>query len=359
MAFVLDPAIRKIPKAELHVHIEGTVTPDMARRLAQKNNVSLDPAIFSADGSRYQWKDFFHLVTAVYDSMAQSIRTKQDYEDITYDYLTRCAAEGSIYEEMIAWCSQGDAVGLSYPDMIEGMAAGIDRAQRDTGIIGRINTALVRHQPFAKVAQEAKTIAAFPHPYIVGLDIAGGEQPGDIPKYQPLFDTIYAGFGRTPGMRLHAGEAVGPQNVWDALALNPRPARIGHGVRSIEDSLLVADLAANGTVLEVCPTSNVLANIYGSYADHPLRKLMDAGVKICLNSDDPGLFGNSIGEEYQVARDHFGFSDAELLTATKTAVQASFAEDAVKKTLLDKIRQYESGFFNPARTQGPGLRPAP
>jgi len=354
---IIDPEILKVPKAELHVHIEGTVTSDMARRKARENNITLDPAIFTPDGSRYQWKNFFHLVTDVYNEMARAIRTKKDYEDITHDYLIRCAAEGSIYEEIICWASQGDAVGLSYKDMVDGMAAGIDRAEKETGIIARLNTTLVRHQPFDKVVQEAETIVSYPHPYIVGLDLAGGEMPGDIPKYQPLFDMIFQSFGRPLGMRVHAGEAAGPQNVWDALALIPHPTRIGHGVRSIEDPLLVQELAENKVLLEICPTSNVLAGIYDSYAEHPLREFLKAGVPVCLNSDDPGLFGDSIGEVYEVSCDQFGLTRTELLQMTKNAVEGCFAGDAVKDRLREKIRTYEACFFNPRRTQGPGMAP--
>ncbi|MCM2344725.1 MAG: adenosine deaminase [Alphaproteobacteria bacterium] len=346
MSFVIDAQILNIPKAELHVHIEGTVTPDMARRKAGENNIRLDPAIFSADGARYQWRDFYHLVTDVYSEMARAIRTRQDYEDITYDYLTRCAAEGSIYEELIIWCSQGDAVGLSYADMVEGMAAAIDRAETNTGIIARLNTALVRHQPFENVRREAETIAAYPHPYIVGLDLAGGECSGDIPQYQPLFDLIFARFGRPLGMRLHAGEAAGPENIRAALALHPAPLRIGHGVRCIEDEALVQELVARKVVLEICPTSNVLAGIYNSYANHPLRRLQDAGVRICLNADDPGLFGCSLAGEYQVARDHFGFSDHELMQSTRTALAAAFCDDLTRQTLLSQ-RAFVPGLRDP------------
>lgn len=353
----IEDDLRRIPKAELHVHIEGTVTPDMAMRKADEHGLVLDPAIFTADGTRFKWNNFFHLVTDVYNEMARVIRTTQDYEDITFDYLTRCAAEGSIYEEIIVWCSQGDAVGLSYPDMIAGVARGIDRAQAETGIIARINSTLVRHQPFEKVLHEAEIIAAYPHPYVVGLDLAGGEQAGDILKYQPLFDMIFNRFGRELGMRVHAGENAGPQNVWDALSLHPRPTRIGHGVRSVEDPLLLEELAESRILLEVCPTSNVLAHIYPSYAAHPLRALMDAGVLVCLNSDDPGLFGNSIGGEYQIARDHFGFSDRTLFQMTKNAIFASFADGITKQDLLDKVKRAEFRFFRPARTQGPGMTP--
>jgi adenosine deaminase len=355
MTIQIDDSIRAIPKAELHVHIEGTVTPEKCRELAAKNNVTLAPDLFTPDGSAYQYNDFFHLVTSVYDNMAQSIRTKEDYEDITYDYLTRCAAENALYVEMIAWCSAGKAVGLSYPDMIEGMAAGIDRAQKDTGIIARINTTLVRHQPLDVVWEEARTIAAYNHPYIVGLDVAGGESSGDLPQYQPVFDYIQQNFGRPLGMRVHAGEAQGPENVDDAIYLLPQPTRIGHGVRSIEDKEVIHDLIDNHIVLEVCPTSNILAKIYPDYASHPLRKLKDAGVLVCLNSDDPGLFGNSLGQEYQVARDHFGFTDDELREATKVAISKAFIDTPTKSTLLKKVdASVQQGFFKPhAPAAGP------
>ena len=353
MAIHLDDDLRAIPKAELHVHIEGTVTPEKCRELAAKNNITLAPDLFTDDGSAFRYNDFFHLVTSVYDNMAQSIRTKDDYADLTYDYLARCAGEGTVYVEMIAWCSAGKAIGLSYKDMIDGMAEGIDKAQKDHGIIGRINTTMVRHQPLEDVWEEARTIAAYNHPYIVGLDVAGGEALGDLPKYQPLFNHIQKNFGRPLGMRVHAGEAQGADNVDDALSLSPAPTRIGHGVRSIESKDTVESLVDRNVVLEVCPTSNVLAKIYPSYADHPLRKLMDAGVKICLNSDDPGLFGNSIGMEYQVARDHFGFTDKELLDATRTAIAASFAEPAVKRALLQKVDGYNPPNFPKGRGSAP------
>lgn len=125
---------------------------------------------------------------------------------------------------------------------------------------------MVRHQPLDDVWEEARTIAAYNHPYIVGLDIAGGEALGDLPKYQPLFDHIYKEFGRPLGMRVHAGEAQGAANVDDALDFYPSPTRIGHGVRSIEDKDVVHTLVDNNVVLEVCPTSNVLAKFI-----HPMR----------------------------------------------------------------------------------------
>ena len=138
------------------------------------------------------------------------------------------------------------------------------------------------------------------------------------------------------GCTTHAGEVQGPQSVWDAIEKLP-VTRIGHGVRSIEDPKLVETLAKRGIVLEVCPGSNISLSVYPDYASHPLRKFHDSGVKVTLGSDDPPFFHTSLAEEYQRAKDVFGFSDAELLGVTRTAIKAGFVDDATKAKLLAKL----------------------
>lgn len=349
----LDPVVKKLPKAELHVHIEGTVTPDMARRKAKEHGMSLPQDLFTTDGKDYSYKDFVDVVTRVYDAVAGTIRTKQDFADITYDYLKRCADDGVIYVEMIASPAHGTHVGLSYQDMIEGMAAGIDKARAQTGIEGRINVTLVRHLSEAEVKKNAEIIAGYKHPYIVGLDLAGAEKSGDVPGFRKYFKIIKDATNGGLGMRIHAAENAGPLNAWEALELKVK--RLGHGVRAVEDPKLVEELKKRDIVLEVCPTSNILAGIYPSFADHPLRKLYDSGVRITLNSDDPGLFGNSVAEEYQIAKDKFGFTDRELVDVTRNAVNASFVDAQTKQVLLQKVEQAD--FFLKTRSRGPGNKP--
>lgn len=327
--------IDKLPKAELHVHIEGTVTPELARRMAAGHGIALPGDIFAPDGQSYRWKDFIDLVTRVYQAMAQCIRTQEDFETVVYDYLCRCADEGAIYVEMIACPGQCHLVGIPYKTMIDGIAAGIDRARKDRGIEARINVTFERHRPGAEAEKDAAMILSYPHPYIVGLDIAGGEREGDIAQFRPVFERIRKEFGRPPGIRMHAGEWIGPRNVWDALEYGV--TRIGHGVRCIDDPALVKELARRGTVLEVCPSSNILAGIYRNFGEHPLRRLYDAGVKITLNSDDPGLFGCTVGGEYRVAHDHFGFTPAELEGITRTAIEAAYVDDALRTALLARL----------------------
>ena len=330
-----DNVTRDIPKAELHVHVEGTIRPDIARQLAKKNNVTLPDDIFTADGQSYQWSGFIDLVTRVYQAMAQCVRTRDDFAVGTEDYLKRCADEGAVYVELIACCGQTHLAGISYKDMMDGIADGIDAARTKYNIESRINVTFERHRPGAEATSDADMILSYPHPYVVGLDIAGGEMAGDIPQFESEYNRVIQNFGRPLGVRLHAAENVGPQNGWDALALNP--TRLGHGVRIIEDAALVDEIVKRGIALEVCPTSNVLAGVYPDFAAHPLKQLMDRGVRVSLNSDDPGLFGNSIGVEYSIAHDEFGLTKDQLVQITCDAINDSYADDGLKKKLLARV----------------------
>ena len=171
------------------------------------------------------------------------------------------------------------------------------------------------------------------HPYVVGFNLAGDE--AGYPA--SLFTEAYAlASERGLGCTCHAGEHDGAESVRQALAL-PGISRISHGVRAVEEPALVEEIAERGIVLEVCPTSNVATKVFSGYESHPLRALHEAGVKLTLGSDDPPYFGATIGGEYAVARERFGFEEGELETITRTAVQGSFAEDAVKNALLNRI----------------------
>jgi adenosine deaminase len=338
----MDESVKKIPKAELHVHIEGTLTPDMARKLAKRHGMTLDSDIFNDDGTEYVWKDFADCVTRVYNAAASTVRTREDYKEITYDYLKRCADEGCIYVEMIVSPDHCEEVGVSYTEMLDGMSEAIDMARADCGIEARMNAVLIRHLPIEEVEKTADIIVNNRHPYVVGINLAGAEIEGDVPKFAPILDDIDMRTNGEMGSSPHAGEAAGPRNLWDCLGLRKLPKRIGHGVRSIEDSSLIKQLIDKDIALEVCPTSNILAGIYPSFKDHPLRQLKDAGVKITLNSDDPGLFGNSVGAEYQIAKDEFGFTDQELLETTRNAIEASFVDDLTRKSLIKKLDSFTS-----------------
>ena len=319
-----------IPKAELHVHLEGTAPPALIRRLAERHGEPVPEGLFDGDGT-FAWHGFLDFL-ATYDRAASLIRTAEDYRDVAYEYLSSCAREGAVYVELIASPDHAAAVGLPDDEHYGAIARGIDDARADHGIEARIVATALRNLGPERAEEHARSLARGHHPYVVGFNLAGDEAgfpPGP-------FATAYA-IARDAGLgcTVHAGEHAGAESVRAALALPI--SRISHGVRATEDPALVEEIAQRGIVLEVCPTSNVATGVYPSYEDHPLGALRDAGVRVTLASDDPPYFGATIGGEYTLAAERFGLDEAQLREVTRTALAASFAEDAVKQQLLERM----------------------
>jgi adenosine deaminase len=316
----MNPEILAVPKAELHVHLEGTATPGLIARLAQRNGLPLPDGLL-ADEHTFAWADFLDFLRA-YDDAAAAIRTAQDYRDVTYEYLASCAAEGAVYVELIASLDHGKKVGLDDREHLDGIAQGIDDARAEHGIVGRIISSAVRNFGVEDCEDVARRTVALDHPYVVGFNMAGDEANFPAADYTRTFQIVAdAGLGCS----VHAGEHAGPESVRAALAL-PGVVRISHGVRAVEDPALVAELAERGIVLEVCPTSNVVLGVFPSYDDHPLPVLRAAGVPVTLGSDDPPYFGTTIGREYEIAHEFLGCSVQDLQEITETALNAAFLD---------------------------------
>ncbi|MCW3015812.1 MAG: add [Solirubrobacterales bacterium] len=330
-------AIPAVPKAELHVHLEGTARPELIRRLAVRNGLALPDGLLAADDT-FHWTDFPHFLRT-YDLAASVIRTAQDYRDVVYEYLAACAAEGVRYVELISSPDHARAAGLDEAEHRAGIFQGIDDARAQAGIEGRILVSVVRNLGVEAAERVAAEAAAMPHEYVVGFNMAGDEAGFPATAFTRAFAIARdAGLGCT----CHAGEHAGPESVRAALAL-PGLVRLSHGVRAVEDPELVRELADRQIVLEVCPTSNVALGVYPSYDAHPLPALLAAGVPVTLNSDDPPYFGSTIGEEYGVARDRFGLDDAALVGLTDTALRAAFAPDALRDRLRKGLHSTPPG----------------
>ncbi len=319
-----------VPKAELHVHLEGTAPPELVARIAQRNGLPLPGELLGDDG-RFRYTDFLDFLRT-YDLAASVIRTGEDYRDITYEYLCACARGGAIYVELTASPDHAALVGLSDEEHWDGIARGIDEARRDTGIEGRILVSAVRNFGVEQALRVARHAAEHPHPYIVGFSMAGDEAGFPAGDFAEVFQ-IVAGAGL--GCTIHAGEWAGPESVRAALEFPV--SRISHGVRAIEDPSLVDELAARGIVLECCPTSNVVLGVYPSYETHPLPALRDAGVKLTLGSDDPPYFGSTIEGEYEVCADRMGFGDDVLREITRTAIAAAFCDEDLRSVLSSRL----------------------
>jgi adenosine deaminase len=316
-----------VPKAELHVHLEGTATPDLVRRIADRNGLAVPDGVF-ASPDRFAWRDFLDFLRT-YDLAASVIRTGEDYRDITYEYLAACARDGAIYVEVTASLDHARAAGLQPAELWDGIAAGIDAARAQSGIEARILSVAIRNYGVEAAMAIAEHTASRPHPYVVGLSLAGDEAGYPPGPFAEAYETVArAGLGCT----VHAGEWAGARSVREAIELPV--TRVSHGVRAIEDPGLVAELARRRITLEVCPTSNVVLGVFPTFAEHPFPALREAGVRLTLGSDDPPYFGASVGGEYAIAGEHFGCGNEDLAAITATAVEASFAEPALRERLL-------------------------
>lgn len=320
----------QIPKAEIHIHLEATITPDLCRKFAQKNNVNLPNDIFG-NKYAYEWSDFYDFIKK-YDLVTSVIHTPEDYRELTYAYLKECSANNVLYVEAMISSTHAKLKGMTYDSFLQGIYDASQQAEKDFGIVSRFIMNGIRHLGADSVQDTAEEVLNNPHPYLVGFGLAGDELHFPPTLFTKTFDMLKkANFPIT----VHAGEWDGPENIRNAINLL-HPTRLGHGVRSIEDPDLINEIIEKNIVLETCPTSNIATKIYESYQAHPVKKLFDAGVKITVNSDDPPFFNASIAGEYEVMS-KLGLSEKELISLTRNAIESSFCDQSIKKKLLSKL----------------------
>ena len=323
-------AEKTLPKAELHVHLEGTITPRLARELAHRNAKAIPSAVVDGE-TAYRWSSASQFFEA-YDAAASCLASAGDYAEIAFRYLSGLADEGAIYAELTVSPSHAASVGVAWQDHLDGVADGARRAKAETGIEARLIATALRHEPPEHALGIARRLYEDPHPLVTGFGLAGDEQANRLSGFTAAFELARsAGLGCT----VHAGEILGAESVRQALDLPI--TRMGHGVRAIEDDAVIEELIQQGIVLEVCPSSNLALGVFQAWEDHPLPRLRAAGVTVTLNTDDPPHFATTLGTEYAVARQVFGFSDDDLLATTRTALNAAFVDDHTRASLLDQV----------------------
>lgn len=345
----------EMPKATLHEHIEGTVTPEMAAKLAQRHNVSLPDNFVMKDGEydkadfpngryAYDESDFWAFINT-YDTVADMMRTPQDYYDVTKDYLSKNAADGGIYAELIVSpmhmatevnpeTGKAELSAPRYAAMLEAMTNAAEEVKESTGLETRFIATGVRNLGAENVTEVAKFVRDNPHPLVTGFGIAGNERAG---KFDDFAEALSIAKGAGLKLALHAGEICGPESIRDAVRLGA--SRVGHGVSAVQDPTLMKELAEKNIMVEVCPTSNriLVGELKGDLANHPARKLYDAGIKISLNPDDGGIFGTQTGKEHRISAKEFGFTKAEMYDITLCALDCSFADVKTRKQLKENV----------------------
>ncbi len=337
--------IRSLPKAELHLHLEGTVDPATLAELSRRHptplstdnnrytNIGDSGRVFTEDEARalYQYKDFTGFLLA-FKAVTERLRTAEDYELVTYRMMQKLHAQNVLHAEVYVSVGVIHWRGGQFARLFEGLERGRQRGERDFGMSLYWIFDAVRHfgvDAAEHVLDETISLRKASSS-IVGIGL-GGDERRAAPE---LFRDVYAR-AASEGLRttVHAGETVGPESVWAALR-ELKADRIGHGLRAADDPDLMKYFADKQVPVEACITSNVLTGCCPSLEQHPLRKLFDAGVLVTLNTDDPDMFRTNLVREYQIAQDAFGFSDAELRQLAKNSFRSSFLPESRREELL-------------------------
>ncbi len=307
--------IRTLPKAELHLHLEGAIEPATLLELRERHGES---GTLAETAQLYRYEDFNGFLMA-FKNVTEHLRTADDYELITYRLMQRLKEENVLHAEVYVsvgvclWRKQDFAA------ILEGLERGRERGERDFGISLLWIFDSIR-QFGAEATQKVFELAVrYQDRHVIGIGIGGDEQKGP----PELFREAYA-FAADHGLRLtaHAGESAGPESIWGAL--NLRAERIGHGLTAAQDSELVEELATRQVPVEICITSNLRTGCCKELAEHPVRNYFDQGLMITLNSDDPAMFQTSLSREYQLAQESFGFTDEHLRELARNSFEASF-----------------------------------
>jgi aminodeoxyfutalosine deaminase len=327
--------IRRLPKAELHLHLEGTITPSTLVELSARHDAS-PISLPDAEGI-YEFTDFTGFINA-FKAVTRRLIGPEDYELAAWRMLQALAAQGVVHAEV--YISVGviylwrDHDPVCFEPIFEGLERARVRGERELGISLYWIFDAVRHftvpeaeRVFRKAAQLRPT-----HPSIIGIGLGGDERMAGSEPFRALYADA-----RNAGLRLtnHAGETTGPEAIWEALSIGSE--RLGHVLSAISDPDLIQELKVRSTGLELNPTSNVRTGVCPSFAKHPLRRYFDAGLLVTLNSDDPAFFGSDLANEYLLAHTEQGFSRNELRQLAANSIRASFLPEFTKNSWLDRI----------------------
>jgi adenosine deaminase len=327
----LKQLVAQLPKAELHIHIEGSLEPAMMFELAVRNAVKLPYPDVDSISNAYNFNCLQDFLDLYYQGMSVLL-TEQDFHDLTWAYLQRCHQQNVVHCE-IFFDPQGHTErGVGYEVFMGGICSALDKAQAEFGISSSLIMCFLRH--LDEESAFATLVAA--EPYLdritgVGLDSS------ELGRPPHLFQKVFARAAELGLKRVaHAGEEGPPQYVYEALDLL-KVDRIDHGNRSLEDEVLVQRLVDENMPLTVCPQSNLRLAVIDNMSEHPIRKMLALGLNACINSDDPAYFGGYINENFYTLIDAAGLTREEIFQLTINGFESSFLTQADKQIHLDRI----------------------
>jgi aminodeoxyfutalosine deaminase len=315
------------PKIELHVHLEGTVRPDTLRAIAKRNNYALPDDLESL----YRFRDFAHFIE-VWILTTNALQTADDFRQVVTDYAAEAASHGCVYLEGIFSPAERVRRGCAWDEIYEGVCNGAQEARERHGVEVRLTPDIPRGFTQEEARATVEWAARFRDRGVVGVGLGGLEAEFPPEPYEPAFTLAHSlGLGAVP----HAGEAAGAASVRGALE-ELGADRIRHGIRSIEDPGLVAEIAGRGIVLDVCPLSNLRTGVVRSLDEHPLPQLVAAGVRCSISTDDPAMFETDLTRDYEAA--------ASLGLSPRAAYEAGVAGALCDEVTRARLRHIGGAF---------------
>lgn len=327
----IETLIKRLPKCELHIHIEGSLEPELMFALAKRNNVKLPYDSVESVRRAYQFGNLQDFLDVYYQGMSVLV-TEQDFYDLAWAYLERARADNVRHVEMFFDPQGHTARGVPFATVIGGLHHAIADARRELAVDASLIMCFLRHLDEADAEETLDSALAF-RDRIVGVGLDSSETGNPPSKFKNVFRRARdAGFFLTA----HAGEEGPPSYVWEALDVLG-VQRIDHGNRSLEDDSLVARLARERMALTVCPLSNLRLCVVKDLAHHPLRRMMDKGLVVTVNSDDPAYFGGYVNDNFRAVAGALALTREEIVAIVRNSVQASLMPAAAKDEALADI----------------------
>jgi adenosine deaminase len=317
-----------IPKAELHIHIEGSLEPELIFALAQRNGLDLPYASVDALREAYAFTNLQSFLD-IYYAGASVLLHEADFHDMAWAYFLRAKADNVVHTELFFDPQTHTARGVPMATVIQGLASACARAQAELGISAELILCFLRH--LSEEDAFATLEAALPYrEHFIGVGLDSSEVGHPPSKFSRVFARC-----RELGLHVvaHAGEEGPPAYIWEALN-DLRTERIDHGVRSLEDPVLVAELAKRRTPLTVCPLSNLKLCVVNDLKDHPMKRLLDAGLCATVNSDDPAYFGGYMNANFVQTVEALGLTSDDVITLARNSFEASFVSEARRAELM-------------------------
>ena len=326
--------IKNLPKAELHVHLEGTLEPEHFLQIAKRNNIQISyETVDQVKSELYTFHDLASFI-AVYRQVITVLKTEQDFYELTLAYLKRVATQGVLHTEIFFDLQSYTHHQVSASTIMNGVQKALIEGYEKYNITAALIMCFIRDLSEEDALKTLEIIR--PYKDVIAIGLASVEVGNPPSKFERAFHQA-----REYGYHIvcHAGEEAGPDYIWQALQLL-KAERIDHGISCLQDPRLITYLVEHKIPLTLCPLSNVALDRFKSIKEHPIKKMYDAGLMVTINSDDPAFFNGYIDDNYQAVMEKLGINCKQLAECARNSIRASFIADALKKEYMKKLDEY-------------------